>query len=74
MLPTSEIDTLTMIVTDAIGLALESNVADGYTALMAGLQRAEESAEEGVWWGPELVARWRLACENYVKRYRVKKQ
>lgn len=74
MLPTNEIDTLTMTVTDAIDLAAEGNAADGYTALLAGLQRAEEIAEEGVEWGPELVERWRTACSNYAKQYGVKVQ
>jgi hypothetical protein len=71
VLPTKEIDTLTMTVTEAIDFAAEDNVADGYTALMAGLQRAREIAEEGIEWGAELVGRWRLACENYARRNRV---
>ena len=71
MIPTSEIDTLTMTLTEAIDLALEGSLADGYTALMAGLQRVEENAEKGAEWGTALVARWRLACENYVLRYDV---
>ena len=34
MLPTHETDTLTMTVTDAIDLAADGNVADGYAALV----------------------------------------
>ncbi len=44
MLPTREIDTLTMTVTDAIDFAAEGNVADGYAALVWGLHRVKLSA------------------------------
>jgi hypothetical protein len=47
MLPTNEIDTLTMTVTDAIDLAAEGKVADGYACLVWGLHRAEGMVEEG---------------------------
>jgi hypothetical protein len=42
MLPTNEIDTLTMTVTDAVDFAAEGKIADGYAALVWGLHRAEE--------------------------------
>jgi hypothetical protein len=71
MLPTHEIDTLTMTVTDAIDLAAEGKVADGYACLTWGLHRAEDIAEEGIELGEELVSRWRLACESYCRRYGV---
>jgi hypothetical protein len=45
--------------------------SDGYTALLAGLKRAEEIAAEGVEWGPELVEKWRDVVENYVDSYGV---
>src|SRR5215213_7917456 len=44
-----------MTVTDAVDLAAEGHLADGYAALDAGLKRAEEIAAEGVEWGLE---RW----------------
>ena len=72
MIPTNEIDTLTMTVVDAIDLAADGQLADGYAALLAGLHRAEEIAEEGIEWGQELADRWRLACDNYAKQYGVK--
>jgi hypothetical protein len=74
VLPTNEIDTLTRTVTEAIDLAVERNPEDGYITMLAGLQRAEEIEAEGVEWGPELVKRWRLACESYAKHYGVKIQ
>jgi hypothetical protein len=60
-----------MTVTDAVDLVAEGRLADGYAALLAGLHRAEEIAEEGIDWGPELADRWRLACDNYAARYGV---
>jgi hypothetical protein len=71
MLPTNEIDTLAMTVTDAVDLAVEGKLADGYSELLAGLKRAEEIAAEGVEWGPELVHWWRGALENYCDSYGV---
>ena len=44
MIPTKEIDTLTMTVADAIDFAAEGKVADGYAALVWGLHRANLSA------------------------------
>jgi hypothetical protein len=71
MLPTHEIDTLTMTVTDAVDFAAEGKVADGYAALVWGLHRAEEMVEEGEPWREELRDRWRVAVENYCRRYGV---
>ena len=69
MLPTNEIDTLTMTVTDAIDLAREGQIADGYAYLVWGLHRTEGIAEEGVAWdaGPE--TRWQLAFHSYARQY-----
>jgi hypothetical protein len=39
--------------------------------LLAGRNRAEEIAAEGVEWGEELLHRWQSACENYCDRYGV---
>ena len=72
MLPSNEIDTLTMTVVDAIDLAANGQLAGGYAALLAGLHRAEEIAEEGIKWGAELADRWRLACDNHAKEYGVR--
>ena len=48
MLPTNEIDTLTLTVVGAMDLAAEGQVADGYAVLLAGRHRAEEITEEGI--------------------------
>lgn len=45
MMPTNEIDILTMIVTDALDFAPETNIADGYACLVRGLHRANPSAD-----------------------------
>src|SRR4051794_34947110 len=42
MLPTYEIDTLTMTVTDAVDLGAEGKLAHGYAALLSGRKRGEE--------------------------------
>jgi hypothetical protein len=47
MLPTNKEDTLTMTVTDAVDLAAEGKVADGYACLLWGHHRAEEMVEPG---------------------------
>jgi hypothetical protein len=65
---------LTMTVSDAIDLAAEGNPEDGYAVMLAGLERAEEIAAEGVEWGTELVSRWRTACEYFAKHYGIKIQ
>jgi uncharacterized protein YjbI with pentapeptide repeats len=66
---THEIDTLTMTVTDAIDMAREGQITDGYACLVWGLHRAEEIAGDGIAWGAELVMRWQQACDNYARRY-----
>jgi hypothetical protein len=47
MLPDHELDTFLMRVTEAVDLARAGDVADGYTALLAGLHRAREMADAG---------------------------
>jgi len=74
VLPPSEIDILTRTVTEAIDLATARRPEDGYTTMLAGLQRAEEIAAEEIEWGPELVHRWRMACASYAKHFGVRIQ
>jgi hypothetical protein len=69
MLPTPEIDILTLAATNAIALANEGHLADGYSALLAGFERAQEIASVGEVWGEELVKRWQVACDRYAKLY-----
>jgi hypothetical protein len=71
MLPDHELDTFLTTVTDAVDLARTGDVADGYTALLAGLHRAKEIAAEGEPWGQEWVTRYRKALENFAREWRV---
>jgi hypothetical protein len=72
MLPTHEIDTRTLPVTNALDFVAEGKVAGGYACLVWGLHRAEEMMEEGEPWAQELADRWRLTGENYCDRFGVK--
>jgi hypothetical protein len=56
-------------VDEAVELAGEGKAADGYTALLAGLERAREAEEDGEPWAEELVRRWNVAVENYAARH-----
>jgi hypothetical protein len=69
MLPRQEIDILTMTATQAVELAKEGHLSDGYSALLAGFERAQEIASVGEVWGEELLSRWRGVCLNYAKLY-----
>jgi hypothetical protein len=71
MLPDHELDTLLITVTDAVDLARAGDVAEGYTALLAGLHRAKEVAAAGEPWAGELVSRYREALENFAREWRV---
>ncbi len=71
MIPDSEIDLLTESVDDAISLAALGFLADGYTLLLDGFERAENLQADGEPWVAELVLRWALACENYAESYGV---
>lgn len=70
-IPRVELDTLVMTATDAVDCALAGEVADGYTALLAGLERAREISE-GEPWGPALITRWQIAVHGYCERYGVR--
>jgi hypothetical protein len=69
MLPSDEwlavIDTLAT----AIDRAGEGKLADGYTALQAGLARALERQNRGERGSAEAVSRWCWACEWFAGRY-----
>jgi hypothetical protein len=58
VIPRNEIDTVLPTVDEAVELAEEGKAADGYTALLAGLERAREAGEDGEPWAGELVGRW----------------
>jgi hypothetical protein len=74
MLPTDEIDTLTLTltVTDAIDMVQEGGISERHACLVWGLHRPEEIAEEGVEWGAGLAARWQRARNSDPPRYGVR--
>jgi hypothetical protein len=71
MIPTEEIDQLTTIVDEAIGLAAEGKVGEGYRRLSEGRARAELLRVAGRSWAAELLARWQHACDTYTEAYGV---
>jgi len=71
MLPDAEIDRYLDLVDDAVVLAAEGKLADGYGVLLAGLRYAEEERENANPWADDLVRRYRLALENYCVSYGV---
>jgi hypothetical protein len=71
MLPRIEIDNLVNAVFEALDLAADGRVADGYQVLLLGKQKALEG--EGIFeaWAEELEGRWDAALERYAVRYGV---
>jgi hypothetical protein len=64
MLPRHELNAFLTTVTDAVDLAREGDAAEGYTALLAGLHRAEQAQADGELWAEELASRYREALER----------
>jgi hypothetical protein len=71
VIPTTEIDHLTTTVDDAIGLAAEDRVGEGYRQLSVGRARADVLRISGRPWAEELLARWEHACDTYTEAYGV---
>jgi hypothetical protein len=69
MLPNAERDTLLNTLVDATGWAKAGIPAIGYDLLLLGQQRAEQGRASGVLWGEELVNCYRLALDDYERRY-----
>lgn len=70
-IPHHELDTFLLTVNGAVELAEEGQAAEGYSALLAGVERAREAAEVGEPWGGELVRRWQDARDRYAERYQI---
>lgn len=64
-IPTNELNTLIMSVAEALDLAAAGEVLNGWRCLLGGMERAQEAEEWGDPWGPELVARYRKALDEY---------
>jgi len=71
MLPRVEVDNLLTAVFEAVDLAAEGHVADGYQAFLFGKQRALEGEANFEPWAEELEGRWDAAIERYADRYGV---
>jgi hypothetical protein len=71
LLPPHELTTLLMTITEAVDLARGGDVASDYTSLMAGLERAQDIAADGVEWAAELAERYRQALAPFEERWGV---
>ena len=71
MLPRAEIENLLTAVFEAVDLAAEGHLADGYPVLLLGKQKALEGEANFEPWAEELEGRWDAAIERYADRYRV---
>jgi hypothetical protein len=71
MLPRVEVDNLVNAVFEALDLAADGLVADGYRVLLIGRQRALEGEQNFEPWAEELEGRWDAALERYADRYGV---
>ena len=66
MIPATQIDTLAITWVDAVDLAHEGDLTQGYDALLTGLHRAEELRDDcHESWAGKLVTRWRQAVQRY---------
>lgn len=71
-IPEHEERTLDLATAEALDYAEDGEVAAGYSCLLEGLERAEETVSEGESWGPALVAHWRSTLNRYVEKYGLK--
>jgi hypothetical protein len=71
MLPRIEVDNLVNAVFEALDLAADGRVADGYQVLLLGKQKALEGEAIFEPWAEELEGRWVAALERYGARYGV---
>ena len=71
MIPAVEIDLFADVVQDAISLAVQGRLSDGYTGLLVGVEHALEMHVAGEPWARELLDRWRAACVDYAQTFGV---
>jgi hypothetical protein len=71
MIPRDEIENMLVIVSDAIHLAAEGSVDDGYADLLAGLHRAERLRETGEPWVEDLVHHYQFTMRQFAERFHV---
>jgi hypothetical protein len=71
MLPDGPRQTLLNHLVDAVALAADGQLAEGYDCLLSGLRAAEVLRDQGVPWGEELSHRYRQAMRAFEERYGV---
>jgi hypothetical protein len=71
MLPRIEVDNLINAVFEALDLAADGRVPDGYQVLLLGQQKALEGEANFEPWAEEMEGRWDAALERYADRYGV---
>src|SRR4051794_36192265 len=68
MLPRAEIENLLTAVFQAVDLAAQGHVADGFEVLLIAKQRALEGEQNFEPWAGELEGRWDAALQRYAAR------
>ena len=71
MLPRAEIENLLTAVFEAVDLAAEGHVADGYGCCTWAGKKALEGEQHFEEWVEQLEGRWDAALERYAARYGV---
>ena len=71
-IPREEMRRLVLAVTEASETAGGGRLADAYTILLDGLERARDLRDWGEPWAPALVSCWKEALEGYCLQYGVR--
>ncbi len=72
MIPNTERGMLRLTLAVVEQCARDGEYATGYTSLMTELNEARRAVERGEPWGPDMVAAYEQAVEEYITRYRVR--
>jgi len=67
-IPDYELNVLMLAETEAMDLAEQGKVMEGYYCLIAGLERAREDAASSQPTGDEFLRQWQAAVDGYCKR------
>ena len=68
IVPTDEMESVTLTLSDALEYAASGKRAVGYALLIRGLTRAEGLLTDGKPWAPQLLGCWREAIDRYSQR------
>jgi hypothetical protein len=72
MLPRIAIENLLTAVFEAVDLAGQGEIAEGYRVLLRGRQTALEGEQNFEPWAEEIEGRWDDAIRRYARRYGVR--